>query len=188
MAWFASNVRTLSFLQAIQEIMFHLESKAVVPMAIIGLLREGKSTLLNLLLKRWKVPNVIFEAFKTSSSVQSCTRGMHVFAFAGELLSAHSGLKGKTVLLLDFEGLGEARPSRSGGATPGMYDTRLFALAVTSRPFPRSMLPAPHSAPCEACLSPSRFRLDMRSSTGARCGSTGADFEAGSLQHEGWLD
>ena len=89
----------------------------VCPVAVVGLYRTGKSTLLNMLRREFGEEG----GFEVGSSVARCTRGIWVW---GRPLFFYDESKKPTMaaLLLDTEGIGglEANPD---------YDRRIFALA-----------------------------------------------------------
>ena len=84
------------------------------PIAIVGLYRTGKSSLLNFL-------NGKQRGFKVGPSVSRCTRGVWIY---GKPKTVTLG-DGSTcaVVLLDTEGVG-------GLEADAQYDTRIFALAT----------------------------------------------------------
>ena len=119
-----------------EELGHALAAKLVVPVAVMGMLREGKSTLLNHFQQSLQpcggdaraAGNKSESAFVTSAKPQSCTRGVHALAVSGDTLGIPA-VRGKTLLLLDFEGLGELAIRRPASVA-GLFDTRLFALGV----------------------------------------------------------
>ena len=87
----------------------------VCPIAIAGLYRTGKSSLLNWLLDR---PG----GFKVGPTVERCTRGIWIYGRPKRVRLA-GGAGECAVLLLDTEGIG-------GLAADAQHDARVFALAA----------------------------------------------------------
>ncbi|KAJ3080973.1 hypothetical protein HK102_002669 [Quaeritorhiza haematococci] len=90
----------------------------VYPIGTLGQLREGKSTLENLILT--KAVRTIHEFFATSNSYVSKTRGASFFVLP------HPSDTDGVIVLVDFEGFGDPEKDRAFCAD---YDARLFAIA-----------------------------------------------------------
>lgn len=84
------------------------------PIAIVGLYRTGKSSLLNFL-------NGKQAGFKVGPSVSRCTRGVWIYGRPKEVTLGDGSRC--AVVLLDTEGVGGLEADAS-------YDTRIFALAT----------------------------------------------------------
>ena len=105
-----------------------LGKRLVVPQVLVGPMREGKSTLNNLVARHMLAAGRPLQPalFGTSGSVRSCTRGIHVYALPLSLLDPQAP-PGALWLLADCEGFGE---NKAHGDKAGLYDTKLFAVAV----------------------------------------------------------
>ncbi|KAJ1444801.1 guanylate-binding protein [Pelagophyceae sp. CCMP2097] len=86
---------------------------AICPIAVVGLYRTGKSSLLNFL-------NGKQIGFRVGPSVSRCTRGVWIYGRPQEVTLADGSRC--AVLLLDTEGVG-------GLEADSQYDTRIFALS-----------------------------------------------------------
>jgi len=87
---------------------------AVCPVAVVGLYRSGKSSLLNFLNGRQR-------GFAVGPSVSRCTRG--VWVYGRPLIQRLGDGSECAVVLLDTEGIG-------GLEADAQYDTRIFALSA----------------------------------------------------------
>ena len=85
----------------------------ICPVVVAGPYRSGKSTLLNLLLP----PTISRHAgFAVGSSIQACTKGIWLW---GEPIK----VDGRTILLLDSEGLGSIGKEQT-------FDVQIFSLSI----------------------------------------------------------
>ena len=106
---FVINSQALALLESIHG------KVAVIAMA--GLYRTGKSSMLN-----WLLGKNRSRGFKVSSTVQRCTRGLWIW---GHPIVREDPVTGETlsIVILDTEGLGGLEASQE-------YDVRLFSLAT----------------------------------------------------------
>jgi len=89
----------------------------ICPVVVAGPYRSGKSTLLNLLLPPSTASAASRRAgFAVGSSIQACTKGIWLW---GEPIKAD----GKTILLLDSEGLGSIGKEQT-------FDVQIFSLSI----------------------------------------------------------